>query len=245
MQLLNYIEKTNFIFQTQAIQAQILLYYLYKENEILEYSIKDLRSIFSDAGHRKKLNPSRIIKKLISEEILREIPNTKSKEYEFVPVALQRLEREYAKLWLGLEYIESNNEVINEERFCGKRDAIDKLIKEINCCYSQHCFNACCILMRRLFEILLILSYQKLEIDEEIKNNDGNGYQMLSYIVNNAKKNKTLTLSRNKQKYDTFKDLGNYSAHNVYFIATNREIDQIKLDYKAMMDELYQKAGLF
>ena len=82
-------------------------------------------------------------------------------------------------------------------------------------------------------------------IDDEIKSSDGKGYQMLSYIVNNAKNNKTLALSRNKYKYDDFRDLGNYSAHNVYFIATYQEIDRIKLDYKAMLDELYQKAGLF
>lgn len=245
MTLLDYIEKTNFKSEKQSVQAQILLYYLYKENEILEYSSKNISSIFSDAGHRKKLNPSRIIRELKREEIIREIPNSKPKEYEFVPVALQRLERNYAKLWLGLDYIESNDEVINEERFCGKRNSIDKLIKEINCCYSNHCFNACCVLMRKLFEVLLILSYQHHGIDDEIKSKDGNSYQMLSCIVNNAKNNKTLALSRNKQKYDIFKDLGNYSAHNVYFTATYQEVDSIKLDYKAMMDELFQKSGLF
>lgn len=158
---------------------------------------------------------------------------------------LQQLERNYAKLWLGLDYIESNNEVINEERYCGKRDAIDKLIKEINCCYAQHCFTACCVLMRRLFETLLILSYQHHKIDSEIKSRDGNGYQMLSSIVANAQNNKTLALSRNKKQYDVFRDLGNYSAHSVFFVSTNQEIDKIMTDYKAMMDELYQKSGLF
>ena len=243
MILLDYIEKTDFCSKQQAAKAELLLYYLYKENEIQEYSSKNINAIFSDAGHKNTLNTSRIIKTLTKDEVLREIPDSKPKEYEFVPVALQRLERQYAKLWLGLEYVESNSEVINEERYCGKRSAIDKFIKEINCCYSQHCFNACCVIMRKLFEILLILSYQKLGIDDEIKTD--NGYQMLSKIVSNAKNNKMLALSRNKQKYDIFRDLGNYSAHNVYFVATYQEIDNIKLDYKAMMDELYQKAGLF
>ena len=169
--------------------------------------------------------------------------NGNPKEYEFVPVVLQQLERKYSKLWLGLEYIESNNEVINEERYCGKKTYINKLIKEINCCYAQHCFNACAVLMRKLFEMLLILSYKNLGIDNEIRN--GNGYKMLSHIVNNAKQNKTLALSRNKDKYDTFINLGNYSVHNPFFIVTIQEIDSIKLDYKAMMDELYDKAGLF
>ncbi len=243
MILLDYIEKTSFHSEQQSTKAEILLYYLYKEHDMLEYSSNDISAIFSDAGHKNSLNISRIIKNLTKREVLREIPEKKPKEYEFVPVELQKLERRYAKLWLGLDYVESNSEVINEERYCGKRTAIDKLIKEINCCYSQHCFNACCVIMRRLFEILLILSYQKLGIDDEIKS--ASGYQMLSKIVSNAKENKTLALSRNKQKYDIFRNLGNYSAHNVYFVATYQEIDNIKLDYKAMMDELYQKAGLF
>lgn len=243
MILLDYIEATHFHSHKQAEQAQLLLYYLYKENEILEYSTKELQSVFSDAGHSKKLNPSRIIRELVKEEILREKNNGNPKEYEFVPVVLQQLERQYSKLWLGLEYIESNNEVINEERYCGKKTYIDKLIKEINCCYAQHCFNACAVLMRKLFEMLLILSYKNLGIDNEIR--DGNGYKMLSKIVSNAKQNKTLALSRNKDKYDTFRNLGNYSVHNPFFIVTIQEIEPIKLDYKAMMDELYDKAGLF
>lgn len=243
MILLDYIEATHFHSHTQSEQAQLLLYYLYKENETLEYSTKEVRAMFSDAGQTQKLNPSRIIKDLVKKEILREKSDSNPKEYEFVPVVLQQLERNYAKLWLGLDYIESNNEVINEERYCGKKTYIDKLIKEINCCYAQHCFNACAVLMRKLFELLLILSYKNLRIDNEIR--DGNGYKMLSKIVSNAKQNTTLALSRNKDKYDTFRNLGNYSVHNPFFIVTIQEIDLIKLDYKAMMDELYDKAGLF
>ena len=49
--------------------------------------------------------------------------------------------------------------------------------------------------MRRLFEVVLVLSYQALDIDDEIKDISGNGYLMLEGIVNNAKNNKTLKLS--------------------------------------------------
>ena len=42
MKLLDYIEKTDFCSKQQATKAELLLYYLYKENEIQEYSSKNI-----------------------------------------------------------------------------------------------------------------------------------------------------------------------------------------------------------
>ena len=73
MILLDYIEATHFHSQKQFVQAQLLLYYLYKENEILEYSTKEVRTIFSDAGQTQKLNSSRIIKELVKALIIKKL----------------------------------------------------------------------------------------------------------------------------------------------------------------------------
>ena len=98
--------------------------------------------------------------------------------------------------------------------------------------------------MRRLFEVLLILSYQYLGIDNEIKDASGNGYLMLEGIVNNAKSNQTLKLSRIKKEFDAFRTVGNFSAHSITYTAGKKDIDDIKLNYRAMLEELYNKAGL-
>lgn len=241
MQLLNFVELTDFYSKLQCEKATLLLFYNYKENNIAVFQNKDIKNFFSDAGQRQTLNVSRIIKDLKSREIIRSINGARN-TYEFVPIHLQSLEREYAKLWLGTGYIESNSEVINESRYSCKRPTIDKLMQQINCCYANHCYDGCAVLMRRLFELLLILVYENCGIEDEIKN--GDSYHMLDKIVKNAKDNKTLKLSRNKQKYDVFRNLGNYSAHGLYYVSSQKEIDNVKLDYKAMMDELFQKAGL-
>ena len=242
MELLTYITETNFQGQKQIDQASLLLYFAYKEGNVTVFTRKLIESYFSDAGHAKQINISRIVKGLVDAEYIRTIVGQKG-SFELVPIHLQRMAKQYDRLWLGLEYIASDSEVINENRYCGKRDAITKLIKQINCCYAQHCFDACLVLMRRLFEVLLILAYQHHGIEDEIKDDSGN-FRMLEAVVGNAKNNKTLKLSRNKQHYDRFRNLGNYSAHNLYYVATVKEIDEIKDDYKAMMDELYDKAGL-
>lgn len=98
--------------------------------------------------------------------------------------------------------------------------------------------------MRRLFEILLVLSYQKFGIDDQIKDTSGNGYIMLDGIVKNAKSNQTLKISRIKNEFDTFRKVGNFSAHNITYTACKKDIDDIKLNYRVMLEELYSKAGL-
>jgi hypothetical protein len=87
------------------------------------------------------------------------------------------------------------------------------------------------------------LSYQKLGIDDMIKSSDGN-YLMLERIVNDAKANATLKLSRIKNDFDSFREIGNFSAHGITYIAVRKDIDGIKLKYRVMLEELYNKAGL-
>lgn len=111
--------------------------------------------------------------------------------------------------------------------------------------YANNCYDAAAVLMRRLFEVMLVLSYQNLGIDNEIKDSAGNGYIMLDGIVKNAKNNQTLKLSRIKNEFDTFRVVGNFSAHNITYTAGKKDIDDIKINYRVMLEELYNKAGLF
>ena len=67
---------------------------------------------------------------------------------------------------------------------------------------------------------------------------------MLEGIVANAKTNKNLKLSRIKNEFDSFRKVGNFSAHGITYIAGQKDIDDIKLNYRVMLEELYNKAGL-
>lgn len=98
--------------------------------------------------------------------------------------------------------------------------------------------------MRRLFEILLVLTYQNYGIDDQIKDSTGKGYIMLDGIVKNAKNNQVLKISRIKNDFDTFRLVGNFSAHNITYTAGKKDIDDIKINYRVMLEELYDKAGL-
>ncbi len=88
------------------------------------------------------------------------------------------------------------------------------------------------------------MSYEHLGIEATIKDGSGN-YLMLERIVTDAASNTKLNLGRNSKKdLDTFRELGNYSAHKIYYTC-KREFIKEKIDaYRALIDELLHKAGL-
>lgn len=124
------------------------------------------------------------------------------------------------------------------------RGYIETLAKQINHCYENNCFDGCAVLMRRLVEVLLILSYRKLNIEAAIKDANGN-YHMLEAIINDAKTNGTLNLSRNgKEDIGTFRELGNFSAHKIEYTCKREYIRPEIQKFRALIGELLHKACL-
>lgn len=114
----------------------------------------------------------------------------------------------------------------------------------MNAAYEQNIFDGCAVLMRRLVEVLLILAYRHLGIENEIQDANGN-YSMLDGILNNAKQNQKLALSRNsKQHIDTYRQLGNFSAHRIEYVCRREYIQPHIQDYRALIVELLHKAGI-
>jgi hypothetical protein len=124
------------------------------------------------------------------------------------------------------------------------RGYLETLAKQINRSYEENIFDGCAVLMRRLEEVLLILSYEHLKIADTIKDANGN-YMLLEGIVANATGNATLNLSRNsRQSIETFRKLGNYSAHKITYTCRREYIAEKIDDYRALVEELLHKAGL-
>ena len=120
---------------------------------------------------------------------------------------------------------------------------VQSLCKQINASYENNLFDCTAVIMRRLLESLLVLSYQKAGIEEEIMN--GNHHVTLDKIIKNAEQNKILALSSNTKKdMALFKDLGNYSAHKIWYNCTQGDIKPHILKYRVIIEELMYKSGL-
>jgi hypothetical protein len=242
MKILDYKQAVALDDHNQTKQAVLLCYFHNKCTDEQVFDMKGIQELFSDAGY-SQINSSRVKKNLLEKKQMR-VPKGMKTSLEFVPAVYQELDQKYASLWEDTDTITSDSELIDETKFGGKRQYLTQLIRQINHSYAHNCYDAAAVLMRRLFEVLLVLSYQHIGIDDEIKDSSGKGYVMLESIVGNAKNNQTLKLSRIKNEFDSFRKVGNFSAHNITYTAGKKDIDDIKLSYRVMLEELYNKAGL-
>ena len=242
MEIFDFIKTYNLVSKTQPEKAVMLSFYHYKETGENTFTMSKISELMVNAGFNTP-NSSRL-KESLTKGKDKAFVHSKSVKgsLEFIPVILQGLERDLGQAWNDIITIVSDSELIDETKFCNKRHYLTRLIQQINSSYKNNCYDACAVLMRRLFEVMLILSYQHLNIDDDIKNSDG--YMMLEAIVKNAKNNTKLKLSRIKNEFDSFREVGNFSAHNITYTAGKKDIDDIKVKYRVMLEELYTKAGL-
>ena len=244
MELLKFMELVDLKNKTEPERAKLICFYRYQEFQERDFSMTTISETLVQCGFSAP-NTSRLKDKLLKgkDKAFMLAKNDKNR-IEFIPVAVQLLIKELGSAWNNFETIISESELLDENKFTGKRQYLDRLVKQINNTYANNCYDACAVLLRRLFEVLLILAYQNLGIDDEIIDRTGKGYMMLEGIVNNAKTNNTLKMSRIKNEFDTFRKIGNFSAHYITYTAGKKDIDDIRLEYRVMLEELYNKANL-
>lgn len=244
MQLLRFMDAVNLTAKSEAERATLLCFYHYKESGQSGFTMANI-VLWLEECNFSKPNTSRLKEHLTKgkgKSFL--VSKTTNGAIEFVPAVLQMLERDFGALWEDTITIESNNELLEEAKFCGKRPFLTRLIQQINSTYGSNCYDACAVLMRRLFEVLLVLSYQNKGIESDISNPDGS-HKMLESIVKDAVQNTTLGIpSRISKNFDSFRDVGNYSAHSITYTAGKLDIDKISREYRVMMEDLYNRAGI-
>lgn len=122
---------------------------------------------------------------------------------------------------------------------------VQSLCKQINASYENNLFDCTAVMMRRLLESLLVLSYQNVGIESDIMDKSGKRHISLDGIIKNAEQNSQLALSANTRRdMNLFKDLGNYSAHKIWYNCTQQDIRPHVLKYRVIIEELLYKAGL-
>lgn len=141
--------------------------------------------------------------------------------------------------------IQQKNTIVPHDLFDDKPMYVVKLCQQINASYENNLFDCTAVIMRRLLEILLILSYKNYNIETEILDTNGAYHISLDKIVKNAEQNKTLDFSSNTRKdMMKFKELGNFSAHKIWFNCAKTDIEPHILKYRAIIEELLYKSGI-
>lgn len=141
--------------------------------------------------------------------------------------------------------IQQEESILPEALFKDLSPNFQSLCKQINASYENNLFDCTAVMMRRLLEGLLVLSYQNYGIESEITTKDHVHHVTLDKIIKNAEQNTTLGLSGNtKKELSIFKDIGNYSAHKIWYNCTQRDIEPHILKYRVIIEELIYKSGL-
>lgn len=134
--------------------------------------------------------------------------------------------------------IKPTNELVDLSLLIGTPYYIVKTSEQMNCCYDNGLYDACLVMMRKLFETLIIECYERFSSTSDIMDANGNFFY-LSELITRYLNSKHWSTSRNFEKHiKNVKKFGDLSAHNRRFLAKKTDIDGFKFDMRQCLQEI-------
>ena len=241
MTLTEFLSKSEFSKQTELRRSALLSFFNFRLHDETTFTVAGLADMFVKLGYSRP-NTSRLTATIKKSRMFVSVGGGQT--FKVHPSTIETLDAEYPDIRKKSEEVVHLDSVVPESLLQKDRAFIRLLIRQINAAYENNIYDGCAVLMRRLLEILLILGYQELAIESVIQDGAAN-YKTLNAIIDDAKTNKLLALSRNtRESLETFRKLGNFSAHKIYYNATRKSLESAILDYRAMIEELLYKSNL-
>lgn len=147
--------------------------------------------------------------------------------------------------WTDDIIIEQSESILPETLYAGTRGYIERLAQQINASYENNLYDCCAVMLRRLMEVLLVLSFQNYDKEDLILDNSGQSHVSLDKMIKVSNSCNKLALSSNtKRDMLLIKELGNFSAHKIWYNCTKKDIEPLIPKYRAIIEELLYKAGI-
>lgn len=227
--------------RTELEKIELLAFFFQKTTGVRDFTRNDILKWF-DRLNLGMPNTARLAKRM--RESRRFVRGSTPESFRLHAIVLDELQQNHPGLRSENEDVESEDIVLPRPVYESTRGFIESLAKQINASYEYNIFDGCAVLMRRLAEILLILTYEHLGIEPEIQDHRGH-YQPLEKIIENAKSNKILKLTKDSRALvDEFRQIGNFSAHKIYYNCRRGDLKQISFQYRATIEELLYKSGI-
>lgn len=138
---------------------------------------------------------------------------------------------------VGIELRPTNN-LVDLSLLNGTPYYVKKISEQMSCCYDNGLYDACLVMMRKLFETLIIECYERFSSTSEITDANGNFYY-LSELIPQYLHSNHWSVSRNFEKHiKNVKKFGDLSAHNRRFFAGKPDIDGFKFDMRQCLQEI-------
>ena len=162
MDFKSFTEKTDLCSKTEVEKIRLIAFYLALFENTNEFNLKTTLSMLEAVGC-KVSNISRLKNNLRDDRNFKR--NCKTDNWILNPKIIKELKIQYQEQLNDKDNIESDSELLDENKFSGKRGYLDKLIAQANNCYKNNCYDACAVMLRRIFEITLILAYRNNNIE--------------------------------------------------------------------------------
>jgi len=227
--------------QTELEKVRRLSYYFHKTEGKRDFSAADVTTWFGTL-HYHAPNTSRLMSRIASSKSF--IRGAGKGEWRLHATDLDELQMLFPGVSSTSEDVISEDTVLPTSVYENTRGFVESLARQINASYEYNIFDGCAVLMRRLLEILLILSYEHHSNDQLIKL-PGGSYKLLDQIISDAKQNASLKLTKDtKATLDTFRTLGNFSAHKIYYSCRRSDLKHSLAGFRTTIEELLYKSGL-
>ena len=155
---------------------------------------------------------------------------------------VDELNQKYFPL-LDVPAIQVKGEYLPPEWTAGTRKYLEQLVRQINGCYEAGFYDACATLCRRLMESLIIECYVTAGRAHDIQR--VGVFVLLDALVAKITSDKLMSLSRNTPAImRDVKTIGDTAAHDRTYITPKLDLDDIRLRYRHMIQELLIKAGV-
>lgn len=222
-------------------KVEYLAYYLVENKQEPEFTVSDISSLIFALGFAKP-NQTRLRHKVAKSTSF--VKGSKKGLFRLSPKKLASLKSSHPAVSESEEILSDDSilpEILLQET---GRPYLIKLAQQINSAYEHNLFDACSLMMRRLLEVLLIHCFEHVNIEDDVKDSDGN-YQNLKTLINKAGSRVEIAISNDvKKDMDKFRELGNLAAHRVKYNCRRDDIRKIKLAYRAIVEELLYVGGL-
>lgn len=125
----------------------------------------------------------------------------------------------------------------------GTRGYIERIANQINGTYEHGWYDACAVMIRRLFETLVIEAFEHHKLADEIKNARGD-FIAFGDMIDKCLQQGVWNLGRDTRRIlPTLKSVGDKSAHSRRFVAHKSDIEPIRADIRTVVQELIFLAG--
>jgi len=220
-------------------RAIALLWYYRHTQEYEERTAKDLASDLQEEGFPRP-NVTRLKGDLRRSRFT--IKGRREGSFQIDVRKVSDLEQNYED-FLRTKRVVVSGSVIPSEWVAGTRRYLEQLVHQINGCYEFGFYDACAALARRFMESLIIEVYVNQKRHHEIQSNGV--FLPLERLIGVITSDKQISLGRNTQKtmIET-KQLGDTAAHDRVYVTPQIDIDDHKVKYRRMIQELLEKANI-